>query len=230
MVTLPDGQLAEAQRQDAQAHGGRWLLPRRSVERQQPGYSRCAEGGKPRVLPRGIAGHSCVNQIAAVSCVPIALGVEYCMTVLALFAALGSSGGGGLVGAVALAAVVAGKDYSKFAARCENNITVKAIAGYVVDAAGVGGFLRDCEGSHFALLDLQPRCAADVVIIVHDALYVKEYFKLNLLGRSMPSNPAIQRDPAARILPFNRVPFQGSTPRVYSLPLSIIYVYIYNYY
>ena len=58
MTTSPGDQQAEAQRQGAQGHGGRLTRLRRSARRQQPECSRCAGGGQPRVLHRGIDGHS----------------------------------------------------------------------------------------------------------------------------------------------------------------------------
>lgn len=56
--TLPGGQPGAVQPRGGQARGGRWTLPRRSGQPQHRACSRCAGGGKPRVLPRGIAWRS----------------------------------------------------------------------------------------------------------------------------------------------------------------------------
>jgi len=58
-ATLPGGQRDAALRQGGQAHAERWTPPHHSAGQQQPAYSRCAAGGTPRVLPRGIGGQSC---------------------------------------------------------------------------------------------------------------------------------------------------------------------------
>ena len=61
VATLPGGQRAVAQRPGAQERGERLTRPRRSAGRKRPACSRCAVGGKPRALPRGIGGRSRVR-------------------------------------------------------------------------------------------------------------------------------------------------------------------------
>lgn len=55
---LLDAQRGAAQRPSGQGRDARLTPPRRSAARLPQGCSRCAGGGKPRVLPRAIGGHS----------------------------------------------------------------------------------------------------------------------------------------------------------------------------
>jgi len=183
-----DAPRAAAQRPGGQAHGGRWTLPRRSAGPQQPACSRCAGGGKPRALPRGIGGRSFCNQVAIVGGELVALGVDDGVAVLALLVALSGGGSGGLMRGVALAAVVAGEDDGVLAAGGEDDVAVEHVASDVVNAAGVGHFLRDGEGGHFALLGFRRPCATDDLIIVHHAPIVKSFLQQNSEGGSKPSN------------------------------------------
>ena len=184
MVTLRDGQQAAAQRRDGQAHAGRWTPPRRSAGRRQPEYSRCAEGGQPRALPRGIVSRSYAHQARM-------------------------DGGEDFAGSFLDFGVIiraADRDLEK---RADIALDLKLYIVLRESLVKRGLKRRDklaCNPSvrlesvtsdfypdfaHFVLLNFQPRCAADVVIIEHDAPLVKNYFKyfsLNLLGGSKPSN------------------------------------------
>ncbi len=169
-ATLPGGRQAAAQRQGGQGRGAHWTPPRRSAARLPQGCSRCAGGGKPRGLPRGIDGRTLFGGDAGdegVDRLDLALAMRRAAQELREF---GEERFGILRGLDASLAV-------------ERDHATAELGREVVefDLAGDGG-------GHFALLGFGSLRATHDQIIEHHAPIVKSFLQQNYRGGSKPSN------------------------------------------
>jgi len=194
-ATLPACQQAAAQHRCGQAHGGRWIPPRRSAWQQQPACSRCAGSGKPRVLPRGIGGRSFrANGGDEVGTVVFLLFADdgVLLASVAQHTRAGASADAAKRGLGALY-LMAGREY-RF--HHQRNF-------------GVVEVVAQCD-FHFALLGFGLRCATHKRIIEHHAPIVKSFLQQNYGGGSKPSNVEL-RGPTAALSPAAPSRTQGST-------------------
>ena len=189
-ATLPDGPQAAAQRPDGRERGARWTRPRRSAARLPQECSRCAGGGKPRALPRGIGGLPLLNDALVDKAVAgeVHRGFRHerradaAVPAEKLIAALVVPVRRTLMD-VNLSFRVAVADFVDVFFATENNASF-----------GIG---RCIDGSgHSDLLGIGLHRATHDQIIAHDAPIVENFLQIIFEGDSKPSNATSHRGAA----------------------------------